>query len=102
MTEVLTVGLPTLAVLIGILVNNSRLSDLRLFIASQLDAERRANDANFGRLGDRIDGLGARMDRIETRLDKLEARIDNLEKVLLGKIEDIDNRLSRLEDRFGR
>ena len=108
MTEVLTVGLPTLAVLIGILVNNSRLSDLRLFIAAQMDAERRANDANFGRMGEgfrrldeRIDGLGARMDRLEARMDKLEARVDNLEKVLLGKIEDIDNRLSRLEDRFG-
>jgi len=34
-------------------------------------------------------------------MDRLEARFDSLEKVLLGKIEDIDNRLSRLEDRFG-
>lgn len=65
-----------------------------MFIGAQIDAERRANDANFARLGDQIHGLGARM-------DKLEARVDNLEKVLLGKIGDIDNRLNRLEDRFG-
>jgi len=94
MADIFTAGLTTLAVLIGILVNNSRLTDLRTYIASQFDAERRANDANFGRLGDRIGGL-------ETRMDKLEARVDSLQKVLLGKIEDIDNRLSRLEDRFG-
>jgi hypothetical protein len=66
-----------------------------------MDAERRANDANFGRWGDRIDGLGALMDRLETRLDKLEARVENLEKVLLGKFGHIDHRLSRREDRFG-
>jgi hypothetical protein len=95
MAEILTVGLPTLAVLAGILVNNSRLGDLRAYIASQFDAERRANDARFGSLRDRID-------RVEARMEKLEARVGSLEKVLLGKIEDIDNRLSRLEDRFGR
>ena len=94
MAEVLTVGLPTLAVLIGILVNNSRLGDLRAFIASQMEAERRTNDVNFRRIDERFQ-------RLEDRIDKLEARVDNLEKVLLGKIEDIDNRLSRLEDRFG-
>jgi hypothetical protein len=81
MAEILTVGLPTLAVLIGILVNNSRLADLRSFTAAQFEAERRTNDANFGRFGDRV---------------------DSLEKVLLGKIQDIDNRLSCLEDPFGR
>jgi len=41
------------------------------------------------------------MDRLEARMDKLEARVDNPERVLLGKIADIDNRPSRLEDRFG-
>ena len=81
MAEILTIGMPTLAVLVGILVNNSRLSDLRAYIASQFEAERRTNDVRFGRI---------------------ENRVDNLEKLLLGKIEDIDNRLSRLEDRFGR
>jgi hypothetical protein len=55
--EVLTVGLPTLAVLIGILVNNSRLTDLRGYIAGQFEAERRANGARFGGLEDRIDNL---------------------------------------------
>ena len=78
---VLTVGMPTLAVLVGILVNNSRLSDLRGYIETRfvemdrrltamLDADRRLNEANF--------------------------------RILLSKIEDIDTRLTRLEERFAR
>ena len=74
---VLTVSVPTLAVLIGILVNNSRLSDtnrriddLRSSIDSRFSAEARVNEANF--------------------------------KMILDKIEDVDNRLTRLEERFAR
>jgi hypothetical protein len=64
-------NVPTiLAVLIGILVNNSRLSDLRADISARFAAESRVQEANF--------------------------------KVLLGKIEDIDSRLTRLEERFSR
>ena len=67
---ILTVGMPTLAVLVGILVNNSRLGDFKSYIDSRLDAERRVNEANT--------------------------------KMILGKMDDIDNRLSRLESRFAR
>jgi hypothetical protein len=44
---VLTVGMPTLAVLVGILVNNSRLSDLRAFMDSRLSAMEKIMDARF-------------------------------------------------------
>jgi hypothetical protein len=67
---IFTVGMPTLAVLVGILINNSRLSDLRGYI-----------DVRF-----------ADMDRVN------EARTN----LILSKIEDIDSRLSRLEERFAR
>ncbi len=67
---VLTVGVPTLAVLIGILINNARLTDLRSYIDSRFSAEARVNEANF--------------------------------KMLIGKIDEVDTRLSRLEERFTR
>ena len=35
---ILTVGMPTLAVLVGILVNNSRLTDLRVHIDARFSA----------------------------------------------------------------
>jgi hypothetical protein len=44
---VLTVGMPTLAVLVGILVNNARLSDLRGYIDNRFDALQQILDARF-------------------------------------------------------
>lgn len=44
---VLTVGMPTLAVLAGILVNNSRLSDLRSYMDRRFDALIQVMDARF-------------------------------------------------------
>jgi hypothetical protein len=44
---VLTVGMPTLAVLVGILVNNSRLSDLRAYMDRRFDALQQVLDARF-------------------------------------------------------
>ncbi|MGD0498012.1 MAG: hypothetical protein ABSC23_06200 [Bryobacteraceae bacterium] len=79
--DLLAVGIPTLAVLIGILINNSHLSDLR------------------GHVDKRLDDVQVLMRSEIHRLDQVsESRTD----VLLGKIEDIDNRLTRLEERFAR
>ena len=75
---ILTVGMPTLAVLVGILVNNSRLSDLRGYMdvrfadvtqrfAERFDAERRVNDANFKMILDKIEDIYARLTRLEER-----------------------------------
>ena len=43
----LTVGMPTLAVLCGILINNSRLSDLKSSIDRRFDDQNRILDARF-------------------------------------------------------
>jgi hypothetical protein len=67
---ILTVGVPTLAVLVGILVNNSGLSDLKSHMDARFEAERRVNETNF--------------------------------KMVLGKMDELDHRLTRLEDRFER
>lgn len=64
---ILTVGMPTLAVFVGILVNNSRLSDLRSYLDTRFDAERRANETNFKMILDRIDDVDIRFSRLEAR-----------------------------------
>lgn len=64
---ILTVGMPTLAVFVGILVNNSRLSDLRSYLDTRFDAERRANETNFKMILDRIDDVDNRFRRLEAR-----------------------------------
>jgi hypothetical protein len=78
-TQMFTVALATvptfLVVLVGILLNNSRLSDLRSYI-----------DVRFSAIDQRFSD----MERVS------EARTN----LILGKIEDIDLPLTRLEDRF--
>jgi hypothetical protein len=65
----LTVSIPTLAVLIGILVNNSRLNDLRAYM-----------DARFSAMGSYMD---ARFDAVDRRFSVeqvMDARLKHLEE----------------------
>lgn len=78
---IFTVGMPTLAVLVGILINNSRLSDLRGYI-----------DVRFADMNQRFAERFADMERVN------EARTS----LILSNIEGIGTRLSRLEERFAR
>ncbi len=58
-SEVLSVGVPTLAVLVGILINNSRLSDLK----SHMDVRFQGTDR---RIDDTRDLLRSELRRVET------------------------------------
>ena len=80
-------NVPTMiAVLIGILINNGRLGDMSRNI--------RSLEARIGNLENRMTSMENRLDARITALDhKFDVRFD----MLLGKIEDIDNRLTRLE-----
>ena len=88
-TQILTIvvaSVPTmLAVLLGILVNNSRLSDLRAYM------DRRFND------------IGARFGDVNGRFTSLERRLDELKEVWrseLHRVEEVlDARLKHLEER---
>jgi len=68
---ILTVGMPTLAVLVGILVNNSRLSDLRAYMDSRFSSLEKIIDARFEAAHQellRVEGV------LDTRLSHLESR----------------------------
>jgi len=79
----LTVGVPTLAVLIGILVNNSRLNDLN----------ERLGSVNTG-FNTRIDDLRSHVDhRMDDLKDTWRSELRRVEEVL-------DARLSHLEERL--
>ena len=60
----LTVGIPTIAVLVGILVNNSRLSDLRAHMYARFDDIRDTWRAELRRVEEVLD---ARLKQIEDR-----------------------------------
>ena len=74
--ELFAMGIPTLAVLIGILINNSRLSDLK----SHMDARFQAMDARFQATDRRIDDarelLRTEFRRVEEIMDARLSRIE--------------------------
>jgi hypothetical protein len=70
---ILTVSVPTLAVLVGILINNSRLSDLRSYMDKRFDSMERRSDQRFE---DLKETWRAELHRVEEVLD---ARLKHLE-----------------------
>ncbi len=62
---------PTIAVLIGILLNNSRLSDLRS------DTNKRFDDVNI-----RFAGVNARFDAVNLHFDDVNRRFDDVNRRL--------------------
>jgi hypothetical protein len=95
---IFTVGVPTLAVLVGILVNNSRLSDLR----SYMDWRFESMEKRFEVMDKRLDSMEQQSDR---RFDSLEGRFDQRFDDLkatwraeLHRVEEVlDARLKHLE-----
>ena len=65
MQVALSIGVPTLAVLVGILINNSRLGDLRAHMDGRFNDMRDLFDATLRRVEEVID---ARLTRIEQEL----------------------------------
>jgi chaperonin cofactor prefoldin len=92
MNEVLLQNyIPSLATIIvvgiGILFNNARIGDL---------------NTNFNK---RIDDLRAdtfaRFERLESQQVRLEGQYSRLESILIGKLDEVDARLNRIESHLG-
>jgi hypothetical protein len=76
-------SVPTIiTVLIGILLNNGRFTDLN----SRMTA-----------FEGRMNSFEGRMQSFDSRLTGIDNKLDMRFDVLIGKVDDIDNRLTRLE-----
>jgi hypothetical protein len=73
----LSVGVPTVAVLVGILINNSRLTDLRAYMDARFDAVNKRFDGMDQRFDDAKDTWRAELRRVEEVID---ARLKHLEE----------------------
>jgi len=78
---ILTVGVPTLAVLVGILVNGSRLSDLRSYM-----------DWRFASFDKRFDDMERRSDqRFEDLKETWRAELHRVEEVLDARLKHLEH-----------
>jgi len=90
----LTVGVPTIAVLIGILVNNSRLGDMNSRLG---DMNARLNDSNE-RIGDLRVHFDGRIDEIK---ETWRAELRRVEEVLDARLTNMEHRMAHIEERIG-
>jgi hypothetical protein len=85
MTDVqlyLAIGIPTFAVLVGILMN--------AVYHDSVNARFNSQDARFNSLETRMNSLETRLD---ARFNSMEIKFDTL----IGKVMDVDNRVTRIE-----
>jgi len=83
-------NVPTiLTVLIGILLNNGRLNDLNARISSF--------DSRLANFDNRLANLDNRLANFDNRLANLDNKLDTRFDLLLSKVVEIDNRLTRIE-----
>ena len=92
----LSTAVPTVAVLIGILINNSRLGDLR----ADMNTLRADMNTRFDSSHSYID---ARFDNVDQRFDSVDQRFDDAKEMWrseMHRVEEVlDARLKHLEER---
>jgi hypothetical protein len=76
--------------LVGILANTG----LFIHLSSTMNMRFAGLEAKMDSRFERVD---ARFERVDARFERMDARFDTL----MGKVIDIDNRLTRVEDRMG-
>lgn len=83
----LTIAVPTLAVLMGILINNARLNDV---------------SARIDRVDQHIDRMDLRIDKLDAGLDRRHEDLKQMWRAELRRVEEVlDARLSHIEERMG-
>ncbi len=78
----LAIGIPTFAILVGMLMNTVHHS---------------AVNARFNSVDARFNGVDARFDSVDARFNHLDVKFDTL----TGKVIDVDNRVTRIEAKLG-
>jgi len=78
---ILSVGIPTLAVLVASLLNNSRLSDLRAYMEARFSAVEKVMDAKFAAVDAKFASAKADMGRMEGVMDARLTRIEQELKI---------------------
>jgi hypothetical protein len=93
---VMSISIPTFAVLVGILINNSRLSDLRSYMGARFEEVNR----RFDDVDRRFDDVDRRFESMNVRWDEKFEDLKQTWRAELRRVEDvIDARLKHLEER---
>ncbi len=86
MHDALTIGVPVLAILAGILFNRSDVKDLRAEMRARFDRV----DEDFDRVDARVMALS---DRVDSRFNRVDARFDRVD----ARFDQVDARFNRVD-----
>ena len=91
----------TIVVLIGVLINNNRIGDLRMDVNARMTELRSEMNNRFSDINTRFSDINTRfsdMREIYRQQGEVqEANLRRVEDMLLDKFAELDNRLSRIE-----
>ncbi len=91
MHDALTIGVPVLAILAGILFNRSDVKELRAEMRARFDRV----DAQFDRVDAQFDRVDARFDQVDARFNRVDADLRQFYAVtgkLEGRVDEISKR----------
>jgi len=80
MHDIITVGLPILVILFGILLNRADIKDLRAEINTRFDKFRDEINARFDAINARFDAVDAELRYFHGLTGEIKGRIESLEK----------------------
>jgi|SRR5689334_1570057 len=93
-------SVPTMiTVLIGILINNARLGDLRHYTEARFNQV----DQRFEQVNQRFEQVNQRFDQVDQRFAQVDQRFDQVEqrfKQVDRRFDEMDGRFNRVDGRF--
>jgi len=94
--QLMTLAIAIVVPLSLLLYSNSRITDAKETLRAEMAL-------GFQRLDHRMELMEARLERMEARFERIEARFEQMEArfdLVMSKLVDIDNRLSKVEDKL--
>lgn len=93
----LTVGIPAITILVGILINNRQIEQIDRHVNQQITSLRNEMLSHRNELSARIDSLGDRIDALDSHIGALDRDLRDWAKITMTQNSDI----ARLKDNAG-
>ncbi|MGA2903041.1 MAG: hypothetical protein ABSD98_04365 [Candidatus Korobacteraceae bacterium] len=97
LSTVLTITIPTFVVLVGILLNRHDYNRLNDKLEASVERLNGKLDGSIERLDGKLDGS---IERLNAKFDALQRQMHEDMMLIMGRLNDLDSRLSRVEERM--
>jgi hypothetical protein len=71
----LAIGVPVIAIMLGMLFNHTRINDMRDLLRAEIQTSREQTRSDFNELKSMIQVMMSKIDELDTRLTRVEERL---------------------------